>query len=290
MTAKSLAKKALRQIGNVSFCVRGYDYNSGWDDDEAGYLDLNKAEALGQIKEAMESDYKLKSLVDIEDLFKGIRKKPIDIEKALNDIAFDAAWPNGGPRAYIKNYVPTELSELSDEICFLDKSDEDFEENLAKVRAKLQAICSGYFTLIADIRGNYDYVFAEDEEITIKLTDRMARGILYNDCYNHNITKKELFEGIPYRNTSESKVKAIVNKKNFRAYADGATGECEALQNFTKSWCQFIYAIYTEKVAKDNLEDCLTFLNEANFEDDIECDFNSWFEDYKENLEEMEEE
>lgn len=41
----------------------------------------------------------------------------------------------------------------------------------------------------------------------------MARGILYNDCYNHNITKKELFEGIPYRNTSESKVKAIVNKK-----------------------------------------------------------------------------
>lgn len=296
MTAKSLAKKAIKSITGRCFTVSastssGAVCDGGWDSSDAGYLDLNKAEMLGHIKLALESESSINSLIDVEELFKGLKTKSIDIEEALNEIAYEAAYPEGGPRGTVTEYVPRELESLVDDIMDLDQDDEDYEASAASVREKLKAVKSGTYTIRADVSdADGLYMYAEDSELSIKLSAQKARGLLYDYCDNESISIDSLFEGIDYKYTDEDDIQGIVDDMDFSEYADGATGECEALQNFTKSWCQFIYAILTQKVTDDIFDDCLCFFDEADFEDETEGDFDNWFEDYKENLEELEEE
>lgn len=294
MTTMNLAKKALKYVNGCSFRVSAFSSSGAtcdcdWDDSEAGYLELDKAEVLEQVKETLEIDDTLKGMIDIEELFQGIETKYCDIEESLSEIAFEAAWPDGGPIACLQNFVPNELESLADEINDLDKFDDDYAEKVDAIREQLQAIQTGNYTLCADISAyDGDYVFAEDEQITIQLSAEKAWGILYNYCDNDSISKDSLFDGIDYEETNENDVQAIVNEQDFKDYADTVSGICDELDNYTNAWCQFIYAICNGDVNEDNFDDCITFFDEAYFNDEDESDFENWLEEH--NYEDEEEE
>ncbi len=244
---------------------------------------------LGQIKIELQNSWGLKDLIDVEQLFKGVKTKPFDVEDTLNEIAYEAAWPEGDPSGDLKDYVPNELGDLASEIESLDESDSDYEERVASVRMKLQDIQSGNYTVYADISYNGgDYMFAEDEEVTIHLSAEKARGILYNYCDNDNISKDSLFDGIDYEDTNEDDVQDLVDKEDFSGYAEGATGTCEAFDRYKEAWCQFIYAICNGDVNEDNFDDCITFFEETDFEDEDESDFENWLEEHNEEDEDEE--
>lgn len=284
MTTTSLVKKAIKHIDERSFCVSAYTSSGapcdcGWDCSEAGYLDLDKAEMLGEIKCALECDSYISDLIDVEELFKGIKTKSADTEEAIAKIAYEAAYPDGGPQGSVKDFVPNELKDLVEEIESLDKDNEDYEENAAAIREKLKDIQSGKYTIIVDVIDSNLYMFAEDHDIKIELSAEKARGILYNYCDNDSISIDSLFDGIDYENTNEDDIQAIVDKMNFDDYADPATGTCDELSNYTNAWCQFIYAILIEKVTEENFDDCLSFFDDTEFTDEYDSDFDNWFDE-----------
>lgn len=276
METISLARKALENIPDVELPVQvsmsGGGCDSGWDTPEV-YLELYGEEALGLVKQAIENDWSLKDLVDVEALFKGIEIADVDVAEKLNDIAYEAAWPDGGPSGRVEEYLPIELNSLANEIQALDQD----EAEVTSIRKKLCDIQSGDFTIVADILYAGDYMLSEGEKITIQLSAKQARGILYHYCDNDRISIESLFEGIDYEETDEGDIQDIIDKKDFGDYLPEATGECEALENYTNACCQFIYAIYTDKITEDNFDDCLSFFDEADYE--YEPDFDTWFEE-----------
>ena len=116
-------------------------------------------------------------------------------------------------------------------------------------------------------------------ELQIELSAEVARGILYNSCDNDNISIEDLFEDCDYQDTCDYDIQALVDEQDFSDYVDGAAGVCNALDNYTQAWCQFIYAILTEKITEEQLEDCLEFFDDTDFDDDSESDFDEWFEE-----------
>ena len=266
----ALAKKALESVHGMSFnCTVGCYEGGACGDGYSDYYDLELSR---------EQILYLIHCPQWDEVFAGLEMEPAEVEDTLNKMAYEMSWPDGGPRAYVKECIPDELIELSER---LNNLDADNAKAVEEIRSQLKAIQDGKFTFRFDIYGGgYDYCFAENVEESLKLTGDEARALLYCE---HHIAK--VFKGICGEGLGEDFINIKAEEADFADNYDhfSYTYHCDELDNFIDGWQTIISKILSGDIDESSLGRWLKYFDdEDNFEESID----SWEEYYEDEEEE----
>ena len=266
----ALAKKALESVHGMSFnCMVGSYEGGACGDGYSDYYDLELSR---------EQVLYLIHCPQWDEVFAGLEMEPAEVEDTLNKMAYEMSWPDGGPRAYVKECIPDELKELSERLNNLDADDAKAVE---EIRSQLKAIQDGEFTFRFDIYGGgYDYCFAENVEESLKLTGDEARALLYCE---HHIAK--VFKGICSEGLGEDFINIKAEEADFADNYDhfSYTYHCDELDNFIDGWQTIMSKILSGDIDESSLGRWLKYFDdEDNFEESID----SWEEYYEDEEEE----
>lgn len=254
----ALAKKALESVHGMSFnCMVGSYEGGACGNGYTDYYDLELSR---------EQVLYLIHCPQWDEVFAGLEMEPAEVEDTLNKMVYEMSWPDGGPRAYVKECIPDELKELSERLNNLDANDAKAVE---EIRSQLKAIQDGEFTFRFDIYdGGYDYCFAENVEESLRLTGDEARALLYCE---HHIAK--VFKGI----CSEGFGEDFINIKAEEAdFADGYdyfsySYNCDELDNVIDAWQTIITKILSGDIDESSLGRWLKYFDDnENFESSID--------------------
>ena len=261
MTQKQLAKKALKRVEDSSFDIEVFVSNNprcGGGFDDCLELELSKEQLLYLISER-NSEY---------DIFKGLKIEPFDLDALIKEMTMDAAWPEGGPSAEVNDVIPKELSELSEELGGLDKAD---EEAVRAMKEKLHQVSEGKYTFSFTVSAS-DYVYEEDAEESIELTEQEALGLLHG---KHEL--EEVFGDICEKSYDAKLINSKANELGFAENYDDFfySSDNEKLDGYLNAWDYILEAIMSEEIDEDDLDAWLDYFDDSeNFVSDIEEWFN----------------
>lgn len=260
MNKIELARKALEKITDESFpctvgCTEGGKCGAGYTDDYQT-LDLSREQILSLI-----------SCPNEDEVLKDIVIDPVDVDSMLTEMAYESSWPDGGPAAYVQDVVPVEFDELEAAINDLEADD---AEGLEEIRKKLAEITDGDYNILFDIKGDYDYYFAENEEFEFHLTGDEVRGLL-----NYACDRPEVFEGICDAELDED---FLNEKAQQEGIADGCDyfsygGSSDKLDNYINSWDTLLDMIFSGEVNEENLDEWLEYFDD---DDNWELEIEDW--------------
>lgn len=260
MTAIELAKQALSQVTNMTFNTSIYSSEggkcgAGWDGETD--LDLSKAQLL----------YLISQKVKHPELFDGLTLKSIDLEKIIDDLAFEGSWPDGGPTAQVENIIPQELQDLHDQIQSEELSDDELLQ-------QLQSLEGGEYTfLFTVVDGSGSYYFAEGEEQKITLTTQEVLGLLLNENPDCQPLMQLCNQSID-ENDINDKAEQLDFASGYDYFSYG--GECEQLDNYLDAWNTIISRILNGDITEQNLDVWLAYFNE---DENLESDIEDWVND-----------
>lgn len=274
MTQLELARKVLSEMEGQTFVHEVSSYEGGACGD--GWCDTVENTYSAKVLRGM-----IKEQIDNDELFKGLEIEafegvPAEDEESVEDMA----WPGGGPEATVKDVIPDELSDLSNDLESLDVNNED---EVSEMRKRLMEVKGGSYTFYFDVTdGEGDYYFAENESVVIELTSDEALGLLRGE---HDIA--EVFDGICDNQFDES----LINDKAVKiGVADGYDNhtyssdydeeeENELLDSCVDAWVTVIQKILDGEITEDDVDDWLWYFDDTdNFEEDIE----SWHDEMEE--------
>lgn len=262
-----LAKKAIDRITEESFIYyvgasTGGKCNDGWCTDM--YLYLSREEMMYLIYTG-----------ETEFLFEGLKLTPVDVEERMNEDLMEAAWPDGGPTAYVNNIIPEELCELESEINSIDVTN---QVSVDALRDKLKQIPSGNYTFSFTIDAD-GYLFDDEAEEQIELSNQEAINLLYASTLENKI----IFEGLCETQLSQEEAESIINEKaSEKDFADNydnfcySTEECESLDNCINAWNYVLLHILSGDIKENTFESWMEYFKESYNYDQCITD---WYED-----------
>ena len=259
MTKLELAKSVVNSIEDMTFnchvwASSGGKCCDGWDD--CLDLELSKEGIL----------YLLSSEFSAEGLFDDISMAEVDVDSIITDLAYEGAWPDGGPSARVKHPIPEELKDLSQRISELDINDPISTKNII---SELKSIKEDKYTFVFDVvDGGHTYYFAEDYPAKINLDTKEAIGLLWG---YHKIDN--LFKGLCDEPLGESDINEWAGYDNIASNCDyfGYGGSCERLEQYIASMCTVLEKIFDGSITEENLDDWMEYFEDSwNFDYDIE--------------------
>lgn len=272
-----LAKKALEHVTGECFTYyvsasTGGKCDDGWCDDVS--LNLSREQMLYLI-ETGETKF----------LFEGLELEPIDVEEKMNEDMMEAAWPDGGPTAYVNHIIPNELLELENEI---DLIDETYQEDVDAIREKLKQIAPGDYTFSFTIDAD-GYEFTDDAEEEICLTTQEALNLL---CAS-TLDKKILFEGLCDEQLDEEDAESIINEKAKKlGFAEDYDNFCYGAEEYVEydncidSWKYVISHILSGDITEKSFNSWMEYFSDSNYDYSIV----DWYENIREESDENDDE
>lgn len=263
MNRLELAKSVINSICDMTFTCNvwastGGACGDGWDD--CPDLDVSKEEILYLISNDSDSE-----------LFEGVKTAEIDLDSRFADLAYEGAWPDGGPTARVKHPIPNELEELSEKISELDIND------TAAVRAIMQELISikeGEYTFTFDIvDGSHTYYFTEDSQEKLHLNIDQALGLLWG---RHQLD--ELFRAICEEELDEDDINDWAYDANIADMSDNFQygGSCEELDGYILAMGTLLEKILDGSITEENLAEWMEYFEDNyNFDEDIEEWYNN---------------
>lgn len=269
MTNIELARKALKFIKQTDFkCLvsasEGGQCGEGWCDD---------AELTLSVPEIM---YLLSNKVDNTELFKNVELKEIDLDCVIANVAYEAACPEGGPQAYLKDIIASELSDLDEMMTgFEDNGSE--EDDLQEIREELADLQDGDYTFNFDIKDAFGgYYIEEDVKHGIELTADQARGILFSE------DRALFFEGLSYNDsidecTIEDKATELGFAENYDYFS--YSGHCDDIESYLEAWSTLLNMILDGDIAEDSLSGWLEYFDNSDNYGERGCAIEDWHEE-----------
>lgn len=263
MNRLELAKSVINSIDDMTFTCNvwastGGACGDGWND--CPDLEVSKEEILHLISNGSDSE-----------LFKGVQTVKIDLDSKFANLAYEGAWPDGGPTARVKHPIPKELEELSNRISELDSDDKEAARTLMQ---ELISIKEGEYTFIFDIMdGSHTYYFAECSEKKLYLNIDEALGLLWG---YHQID--ELFCAICVKELDEDDINDWADDANIADMSDNLQygGSCEELDGYIQAMGTLLDKILDGSITEENLAEWMEYFDDNNnFDEDIE----EWYND-----------
>ncbi len=265
MNTVDLIKKALKTVDDNTFdcyvyASEGGRCGSAWDDNSE--LELSANELL----------YLISQRLDVNpEVFDGLNLTEVDVQAKIIELAYEGAFPEGGPYATVNSVIPEELGELGEMLEGFDDSD---EEAANEIRGRLETIGEDDYTFTFDIKDAITCeTMKEGVNESIHLSSPEVLGLLHSE-YGHD----KLFEDIDYEDADEDLINGKAAQRGFAEDYNpfSCDGMCEALEVYLDSWDTIIDKIKGGEVTEDNLDNWLEYFDDShNFEEDIE----SWMDE-----------
>ena len=259
------AKKVLENIHEKSFRLdvsasTGGKCSDGWCDTLELFLD--RPQLL----------YLLHDKCGVDELFEGQSLEEVDVDSMISDMTMEAAWPDGGPAAWVNDVIPDELSELAEE---LDSLNDEDQNAVKEIRKKLKQVGDGKFTFHFTVKAD-EYYFTENAEESIELSAKEALGLLYGECDNDDV-----FEGICDESYDEDLINDKADELNFASDYDYFSygGECEELEAYLNAWDYILGRIHDGDITEDNLKGWLDYFDDS---DNFEMAISKWHDELEE--------